>query len=308
MQGAFFLIVGWGLAVFLAVRSGGVYALFSRLAAEHPKMLGIPGGAGTFPWGLWFSLLFLYTWFPALRPDTWVRALATRDLKHWKRACIMTTIILPITYLLSMFQSFSLKFFVPGLTGVQAERALMEYFGKFAPLFGTIVLAAATAAAMSTVDSLLLVVSQFLTEDLLKKYFAPGLREETATTAGRYFIVGLSLLCFLVAMQPPKFMVLMTALFYGFSSVFWPVLGCLYWPRGTKAGAVSSLVVSNVIYWVLYLKMFGLPQSPFGIHYITWGVILGGAAYVVVSLATAPPSQSRIEEYHGLLRRVFFKV
>ncbi len=303
-QGLFFMLLAWGLGIYFLVKAGGLQELFHGVAAQDQALLTLPGPKGFYTWGVWFSFMVLYTILPAIRPDTWQRAYAVKSLGAWKKACFHTAWVLPVTYVITMFTSFGLRINVPGLEGVQTEQALIAFFNATSPIVGIIILAAAMAAAMSTIDSMLLVTSQYLTEDIIKRY-APGkFTDGQLSRIGQMFTVLLTIIALLVTMRPPQFMVMMTALFYGFGCLLWPLLGCIIWPRGTKAGSMACIIVSCAIIVVLKLGDFG--TYVYGFHFIAWGVVASGLVYVAVSLMTRPPSDRMVEEYHGYLREKFW--
>ncbi|SBV92226.1 membrane hypothetical protein [uncultured delta proteobacterium] len=303
-QGMFFMFIAWGLGIYFLFEAGGITELFKGIAAQDQAMLSLPGPKGFYTWGVWLSFIVLYTIMPAIRPDTWQRAYAVKNLGAWKKACFHTAWALPVTYLVTMFTSFGLRINVPGLEGVQTEQALIAYFNMVSPIVGIIILAAAMAAAMSTIDSVLLVSSQYLTEDIIKRYMPNKFSDSQLARIGQIFTVVLTLIALLVTMSPPQFMVMMTALFYGFGCLLWPLLGCIIWPRGTKAGSIACIVVSCVLIVILKLGDFG--TYVYGLHFIAWGVVTSGVVYVVVSLMTRPPSDEMVEAYHGYLREKFW--
>jgi SSS family solute:Na+ symporter len=304
MQGIFFMAVAWGLGIYFLIKTGGVRSMFENIAAADHALLSLPGPQGFYTWGVWLSFMLLYSVLTALRPDTFQRAYAVENLKAWKKACIHTAWVLPVTYIITMFTSFGLRIYVPGLTGVETEQALIAFFNLSNPIMGVFLLTAAMAASMSTIDSMLLVTSQYLTEDIIKRYRPGKYTDKQLMHIGQLFTVILTIIAIIVTMRPPEFMVMITALFYGFGCLLWPLLGCIIWPRGTKTGSIASILTSSAIIAVFKLSGFGTYIG--GIHFVAWGIYIGGIVYVVVSLMTSPPSDEIVEAYHGYLRREFW--
>ncbi len=302
-QGIFFMAIAWILGIYFLIKEGGAGPLFEKITVIDQSLLSLPGPEGVYTWGVWLSCMLLYTITPALRPDTFQRAYAVNDLKSWKKACFHTTWVLPITYIITMFTAFGLRIHVPGLKGVEAEQALIAFFKINNPLIGIIILCAAVAAAMSTIDSMLLVTSQYLTEDFVKRINV-HISDKSLKFIGQLFTIVLTVISVLTTFRPPEFMVMMTALFYGFSCIFWPMLGCIIWPRGTKLGSMACILTSCAI--IVFLKFAGFGTYVRGIHFIVWGVYISGIVYIVTSLITSPPSDEMIENYHGYLRREFW--
>lgn len=304
LQGAFFMVVSWVLGFYFLFKTGGPANMFENLIAEDPALVSLPGPDGFYTWGVWLSFFLLYTILPAIRPDTFQRAYAVKNLGAWKKACIHTAWVLPMTYVIAMFTAFGLRLYVPGLEGTMSEQALIAFFNPRNPLIGIFILTAAMAASVSTISSLLLVASQYLTQDIIHRFMPDRFTDRKLTKIGQIFTVILTLIALFSTMREISFMVLATALFYGFGCILWPILGCILWPRGTKAGASACIIVSCAV--ILFLKLGGFGTYVGGIHFIAWGVVLSGIVYVVVSLMTQPPSDQRIEEYHVFLRKEFW--
>lgn len=303
-QGAFFMIVAWALGFYFLFKVGDTGGMFENLIAADYSLVSLPGPTGFYTWGVWLSFMVLYTILPAIRPDTFQRAYAVENLKSWKKACFHTSWVLPLTYIITMFTAFGLRLFVPDLQGTASEQALIAFFNKTNPLLGIFILTAAMAASMSTIDSLLLVSSQYLTEDIIKRFMPGKFTDKKLTTMGQVFTVVLTVIAVISTMHEIDFMIVVTALFYGFGCLLWPILGCIIWPRGTKAGSVACIITSCAI--LAFLKLGGFGTYVGGLHFIAWGILISGAVYVLVSLVTPPPTDEQVEAYHGFLRREFW--
>lgn len=303
-QGAFFMVIAWALGFYFLFQTGGVRNMFDALIEADPALLSIPGPNGFYTWGVWFSFAALYTAFASIRPDTFQRAYACESLKSWKKACFHTSWALPLTYVITMFTAFGLRLYVPGLEGTQSEQALLAFFNTRNPLLGVFILTAAMAASMSTIDSLLLVCSQYLTEDGIKRFMPGKFNDKQLTRIGQLFTVVLTLIAILCTYREIDFMIVVMALFYGFACLFWPILGAILWPRGTKVASYACIITSTAI--IAFLKLAGFGTYVYDIHFILWGVVSGGIVYFVVSLFTQPPSDKMIDEYHGYLRKEFW--
>jgi len=304
MQGIFFLVVVWVLGFYFLGREGGMTNLFESLISTDKSLITLPGPQGYYSWGVWFSFLAIYTALPALRPDTIQRAYAAKNLDTWRKACLHTAWALPATYVITMIISFGLRLHVPGLEGTEAEQALIAFFNIQNPIIAIVILAAAMAASMSTIDSLLLVASQYLTQDVVQRFMPGRFTDKQLLNIGKAFTVLLTVIAVLTTLRPPQFMILITALLYGIGCLIWPVLGAIAWPRGTKQGAIACIVTSCVILAVLSIS--GLGTYVGGIHFILWGLFASAVVYVVVSLLTPPLPDDQIEAYHGFLRRNFW--
>lgn len=304
IQAAFFMVIAWVLGIYFLIQTGGPTQMFENLIETDPALVSLPGPTGFYTWGVWLSFFLLYTVIPAIRPDTFQRAYAVESLASWKKACVHTAWVLPVTYIITMFTAFGLRLYVPGLEGTQSEQALIAFFNTRNPLIGIFILTAAMAASVSTISSLLLVSSQYLTQDIIDRFMPGKFSDGMLTKIGQVFTVVLSVISIFGTFKEIDFMIVVTALFYGFGCILWPLLGCILWPRGTKAGSIACILVSCAV--IVFLNLGGFGTYVGGLHFIAWGIIIGGVVYVVVSLLTPPPSENRIQEYHGYLREAFW--
>jgi len=174
------------------------------------------------------------------------------------------------------------------------------------------VAAGGLAAALSTADGLLLTIANALSHDLYYKMIDPN-----APTARRVMISKILLLvvalcaAFVASQKPADILFLVSAAFSFAAAAFFPalVLG-IFWKRANRWGATLGMVTGlGVTFYYMattqaWLRgVFGV-TSPvadniwWGIQPISaglFGVPLGFAVIIVVSLLTAPPKQETQE-------------
>ena len=184
-----------------------------------------------------------------------------------------------------------------------------------------IVLAAPMAAIMSTVDSLLILVSSSVVKDLYLNYVKPKASETHVKRLSVGVTAILGILVFLMAVNPPEFIIYLNLLaFGGLEAAFiWPVVLGLYWKGGNKYGAIAS-IISGVGFYVLLNPMNPITWHPIIEKITTWfngvqenvianiskvelfaqlhpvilPVVLSFIAYVVISLLTNPKTKQII--------------
>jgi len=157
------------------------------------------------------------------------------------------------------------------------------------PVLEALVLTAALAALMSTLDSQLLTLSSMFTRDL----FEQRRRRASSPWMGKLFVVVLALAGLAIAWRPPAtFLEIATQTFTGLAVLFPTVIAALYWKRATARGAITSIVVGEglvVGYHFHLLPDFGtLPVVPV--------VLVTALVLVVVSLLTQAHPQARAPE------------
>ena len=152
-----------------------------------------------------------------------------------------------------------------------------------------IFLAAPMAAVMSTADSLLLLASAAIIKDLWKNYIV---RDDSAKNE-RYqkyvklfsviftFVLGIAVM--ILTINPPEIIFFLNLFALGGleCTFFWPLVGGLFWKKGTKQAAIASSIGAIAAYIFCHYNVKVL-----GIHEIVWGFTAGGIIYFVTGLLT----------------------
>lgn len=169
-----------------------------------------------------------------------------------------------------------------------------------------LVAAGGLAAALSTADGLLLTIANALSHDLYYKMIDPNASTARRVTISKVLLLMVALVAAYVAAQKPAdILFLVSAAFSFAAAAFFPalVLG-IFWKRATGIAAALGMIAGlgvTFYYMVttqLWLRdVFGV-TSPvelwFGILPISagvFGVPLGFAVIILVSLVTPPPSR-----------------
>lgn len=175
---------------------------------------------------------------------------------------------------------------------------LVEYTGPFIQGFGA---AALLAAVMSTTDALLIALSASVSHDIPNglEYELTN-RQETLLGIATMW-VGAGLAAF-IALDPPAIIALMVTLVIGISAcgLFPTVVVGTWWKRGTKEGAIASMVVGTVTYGVLLFGEF--MATPYA--EVLVAAPLGLVVYVVVSLVTPRPSDAELAAFRDMHENV----
>ena len=161
------------------------------------------------------------------------------------------------------------------------------------PLLGSLFLIAMLSAIMSTVNSILLVTGGAFAHDLYKRLVNPQASQRRLVWVNRLSIVVLGIIPFWMAtlkLGDVQAIVVEQAKFIA-SFFFVPVVVGLNWRRGTKEGAIASMVVGFVacLIWTFTLQR---SFAVHGIDSVEVGVVMSALAFVVVSRLT-PPTPER---------------
>jgi len=157
------------------------------------------------------------------------------------------------------------------------------------PLLGSLFLIAMMSAIMSTVNSILLVTGGAFSHDLYKRLVNPRASQNRLVWVNRLSIVVLGLVPFWFAslkLADVQAIVVEQAKFIA-SFFFVPVVLGLNWRRGTKEGAIWSMV-AGFLGCLAWSFTFQRGFASHGIDAVEVGVALSTVTFILVSRATPP--------------------
>ena len=160
----------------------------------------------------------------------------------------------------------------------------------FPDVLAAFLVLAMVAAAMSSLDSVLLVTASTLERDVVSLAF-PNLSDNKNLNLTRIFVVVISLVTALIALRPPGGVVKMT-IFSGsmYAACFFPALVVgLHWRRGSAAAAVTSMLTGLVV-----LAIWTASDLNTDIHEIFPALVASLIAYVTVSYLSAPTDTDQV--------------
>ncbi len=173
-------------------------------------------------------------------------------------------------------------------------------------VISALVAAGGLAAALSTADGLLLVIANALGHDLYYKMIDPNASTVSRVTLSKILLLIVALLAAYVAAQKPADILFLVSAAFSFAAAsFFPALSMgIFWKRATGTAATLGMVsgLSVTTYYMVTTQpwlrtTFGITspiQLWWGIDPISaglFGVPVGFAVIIVVSLVTRPPSQ-----------------
>lgn len=179
-----------------------------------------------------------------------------------------------------------------------------------------LVAAGGLAAALSTADGLLLTIANALGHDLYYKMIDPNASTVSRVTVSKILLLIVALFAAYVAAQKPADILFLVSAAFSFAAAsFFPALSLgIFWKRATGSAAVLGMVSGLCVtsYYMVTTQpwlraIFGF-TSPielwWGIDPISaglFGVPVGFAVIVLVSLVTPPPSQ-KVQELVEYIR------
>lgn len=165
------------------------------------------------------------------------------------------------------------------------------------PVVFGVVMAGATAAIMSTADSVALTMSSMVSRDVWTAYFEPDAGPARQVRVTQVVLVAIILLGLVLAwIRPATIFALIEFAVVGFATTTAPVFLGVYWERATAAGTAASLVLGPGITVLFFLEV--VPDAyAFGLHYGFIGVIVAYVIFVAASLATSAPAPRAVADH-----------
>ncbi len=290
------IVMGLGavFAVPLALRQvDGFGGLLRLVESAHPLVFTWE----TMPAIMLFTMGLSFFLGGIAAPEKLIRLYAMKDMRTIRRGILFAIVTILCLNLLVFVLALSAIVLFPTLpTGDLAMP--MVATAVLPATLGSIMLAAITAAMMSTVDSLLMVAGSALSVDIYQNLINPDVSPARRMLIGRIgiLVVGsvpvLLLLSGVGEGELIQFIVLLfTALMA--SAFVMPVVGGVLWRRATKEGATAAMVggVTATFLW----EVFGAAT----VEPVLCGFLVSATLFVLVSLLTAPPPASALEPYFG---------
>jgi len=293
------LVVAVGL---IAGRFGGLSAANHAVMKDFPELFARPGLGNIYSPGIWLGYMLLWFLCDPMFPQLFQRFYAAKSPRGLMTAMTLYPLLTGFLFLLPVTIGVLGRISFPTLPeGAAADRILPLMLATHAPpVIEALVLTAALAALMSTLDSQLLTLSSMFARDVvrpIRQHLAPrgssseypdSEESEMPQWISKSFVVGLALVGLAIAYRPPTtFRILATQTFTGLAVLFPTIIGALYWRRMWPAAAIASILVGEGLVAAYYLKQlptFGtLPVIP----------ILVGTTLVLVIGSVLLESRSR---------------
>lgn len=274
LQASIMLVVSCLLVAFIVIFlfPGG----WTNAMAARPDLLKV-----SWPFPVFLGLTLPWTFFALTNPQVVQRLYAPKDIRSI-RGMVAGFSAFGFAYtVLCVVLGLSAALLVPGLKN--PDGAMAALLTKVPPILALLVVLSIFAAAVSTLNSIILTLSSMFGRDLLRAVFP--LSEEKELFWGKLLIPVLTVACFAFAgLRLGLIAVLSSMASAGLMAQLPVILGAFFWKRGTAAGAIAGMVAGGGITGGLYLaKINFLGHWP-----PVWGLVASVGAFVLVSLLTRP--------------------
>jgi SSS family solute:Na+ symporter len=305
LQGVWMYLAIWIGAIVLSYQLfGGPLELWRRVASERPDLLTVPGPNGFFTPGMWIGMTVTLSFGIVFQPHMLIRYYTAVDARTLKLLGATTPIYLMTLYIPAALVGLGGALAMPGLS--VPDTIFPELLVAHAPPWLTgLILAGATAAAMSTLDSILHANMTVLTRDVYQRYVAPDRSQAHYVAVGRAIVVGLLVVGYLLSVRSYDFLVVVVTLSGAGALQLMPGILGVCFPGGrtlTRAGVLAGIATGLL---ALYVTLVVAPH-PLGMHGGVWSLIVNWAVALGVSAITAPPSRETVERVHGEVERFVY--
>ena len=306
IQGVWMYVAVWAGALVLAFKLfGGPLELWRRVAAERPDLLTLPGPEGFFTPGMWFGMVVVLSFGIIFQPHLLIRyytAVSARTIK-WLGAT--TPIYLMTLYIPAALVGLGGALVMPDLA--IPDRIFPEMLFAYAPAWLTgAILAGATAAAMSTLDSMLHANMTVLTRDVYQRYIRTDASQDHYILVGRLIVVALLFVGYVLSVNTFEFLVILVSLSGSGALQLMPaILGVCFPSRRltTSAGVLAGIGAGLA---TLCVTLIIIPH-PLGLHGGIWGLAVNFVVTWVVSRITVAPSDLTVSRIHGAIERFVYE-
>lgn len=296
---------GWGAVVANAkslpghISLANYYDASSGSAASYGGIIAI---VSTLAWGLgYFGMPHILLRFMAIEDDNKL-TLSRRVATIWVFIAMGAAIVIGVVglgvtnagELEYLSDSGSAETIMVRLSG------LISQHGVAAALLAGVILAGVLAATMSTADSQMLAAASSVSENIIVEFLGKKIDDKKKLLIARISIIIIAAFGVVFAMDPNSSVFRIVSFAWaGFGGAFGPlILLSLFWKRTNKAGAFAGLISGGamVFIWKFLIKPIG---GVFGIYELLPAFIVSLIFIVVVSLLTAEPDQSIVDEFEA---------
>ena len=256
------------------------------------------------------SFFLLWTMGGSGQPGNMVRLMAFDRVRTLKRGMALLTVYYGIIYVSIVIIFCCGRILVPGLDQtpdrIMPVLSLTVAQSAGIPWLAGLLIAAPFAAAMSTVDSFMLMISSSLIRDIYQRSINPRVTEDHVKRLSQYCTMIVGMIVMVAAINPPQFLqMLIVFTAGGLSAVFlMPMLMALYWSRFNVAGALGGMLGGFFSYVTLYILgylQYGetKPIRPLSMDPLIWGFLASAAIGYALTLSTRPPERAIVERFFG---------
>jgi SSS family solute:Na+ symporter len=277
--------------IYIANLLGGPVEMFAQIRDAKPANLSLQGML----WMGWLSMFIVTPVGSFMGPQLWTRMYAVKSPKLFNLMPFLLGLA-AIAYIGSMLVGNSAVILEPDIEA--ADKVLPTILFKYAPfILSAFIIACGAAAAMSTANSQIHSMSAVYTVDFHKTYINKNLSERQLVWVGRWCILILSAVAYVMCLYIPGLLVnIGLVALAGTAQVFIPTCGALFWKKSNAVGAIAALLVgtASLILFTFVPSTIPGPFSAGGGGLLS--LIINLVVFIVVCSVTKPRPKKLQEE------------
>ena len=284
------MLIGTFLFLFFVVREIGDFQVMSTVLDQELPGWDTLTGTGYTPGSLLSFWVLVGIGVVGL-PQTAVRGMGFKDTKSCHTAMLIGTIAAGFLMIGMHVGGAWSGALIAGQEFPSSDYVIPAVIQQIMPVgVAGIFLSAPMAAVMSTVSSLLILASASIVKDLWSTYIVKDDPVKQAkfnknlSKSSLMMTMLIGIIVFVLTLTPPDiiFWVNLFAMGGLECCFFWPIVGGVFYKKGTRQAAIASTLVGVGTYIISY--QFHL--TVWGINSVVWGLLLGGIAYFIIGKAT----------------------
>lgn len=249
-------------------------SLLHPLAGGNMPLLSLV--SAFFGWGLGISTNPQYT----------TRIIAAKDHHTAIKMLKVSILLLLVVYVAVVIMGLGCRIIEPSVEGISSVDAVITSVinSEFASPISGFIMVSIMAAAISTANSQLLVVANSFLSDIFEILSPKPYTDEVLLVISRFVVFAAGSVSLLLAISPPESLIIYGGYIWGiFAATFLvPLYGGVFWKRGTRKAAISSMT-AGFIAMVVLISYTYQTQTIFGIHPAMPGVLISAGVYYLVS-------------------------
>lgn len=288
---AIVMIISATLVVLFVIHElGGIGSFFGTIQQDHPGALSVPGN-GFFTFSTFLGLTLPWIFFSISNPQVSQRLFTPGSMKDLRRMLLGFMVFGFVYTLVSVTWGFAALIKFPDLATGDLATPMLLASDIVPTALGIIVMIGIIAAAVSTIDSIMLTLSSMVTRDVYA-VAKPTATDSQQLLVGKLVLPVIALLAYWFAqLELSLIAVLSVSASAGLLVMVPPIVGAFFWKRGTAAGAISGVVVAGTLVFFLEFTSTKLLGQGSGV----WGLLVSVGLFVGVSLMTKAPVEKAAE-------------
>lgn len=294
LQAGVMILASTAVCVLVVAELGGFFTMFDRIAQASPAMLQVPG-PGLFTFATFLGMTLPWFFFAISNPQVSQRLFMPASLGALRRMLIIFLCFGLIYTIVSVLWGFSAFLAFPDLERPDLATSTLLSSEFVPPVLGVIVMIGIMAAAVSTIDSILLTLSSVFSRDVYGNL--TGDRDDARQLKiGKLVIPAISLLAMgFAAMEFSMIAILSVATSVGLVVIVPATIGAFFWVRATAAGAIASILGGVAFVVGMYLT----GNSLMGLNAGVLGFPVASLIFVAMSLLTRPSPEQVLDGFIG---------